>query len=353
MIGTEGFEVFFQREMAHPKDWDELVQVDLDSDRRPVPVEIRRVAVLMPNWLSEFIIALSVVTRKATASKYEFSLIVPERFVALCKKLSPLPVIPYNRKNSLQFLDSAALVKEASIDKLFLLPHSFSSAYFAFKTGVPICRGISAEQRNQFLTENVSSEVVTKTQHLSKEYSAVLETDYEEPSLWPGVSIEPHPHYAGYVVLCPGSGEVTRRWTGFEELVKLWPDQNFAILGDDADVKAARPVGRRLPHRVINLTGQTTLDDAAEIIAGASVVIANDSGLMQIAGYLGTPVVAIFGGSSPAWRKPLGSSARVITSSDSPCQFCFKRECARHNFDCLESVLPEDVIAPAMDIMRK
>lgn len=350
MFGNGGLDALFQRELSRQQTWDRLSSSLQDGQSAYVVDEIQRFGVLMPNWLSEFIIALAVVTQKSRECDLQISLIVPERFVALCKKLTSLPVIPYNRKNNLQLLDSAALVREAMIDKLYLLPHSFSSAYFAFKTGVAHCRGISAEQRNQFLTEKVPEEISTKTEHLSKEYSAVLECRYIEPSAWTGVDIEKHPHFGGYAVLCPGAGDDTKRWTGFEELVKIWADQNFVILGDDSEVRIAKKIGQRLPHRVVNLTGQTSLEEAATIIAGASVVISNDSGLMQIASYCGTPVVSIFGGSSPSWRRPLGKNNKVITSLDAPCRFCFKKECAKKNFECLVSILPEDVIGAAMEI---
>jgi len=352
MFGTGGLDVFFQREISRQKTNDRLAFSLQDDQSAVTSEEIQRLGVLMPNWLSEFVIALAVVTHKSRECGLNISLIVPERFIALCKKLTSLHIIPYNRKNNLQLLDSAAIVREAMIDKLYLLPHSFSSAYFAFKTGIPCCRGIGAEQRNQFLTEKVPEEISTKSDHLSREYSVVLETQHIEPSAWTGVEVEKHPHFGGYAVLCPGAGDDTKRWTGFEELVKIWADQHFVILGDDSEVGVAKKIGQRLPHRVVNLTGQTSLEEAAMIIAGASVVIANDSGLMQIASYCGTPVVAIFGGSSPSWRRPLGKNNKVVTSQDSPCRFCFKKECAKKNFECLSSILPEDVIGAAMEIKR-
>ena len=354
MIRSEGFKEFLKREILINWDDDEGLQykIPLDGDQNSAGDTNQKKAVLMPNWLSEFVLALSVVTRYARDADHEITLIVPEKFMSLCRLLSALPVIPYSRKNSLHFLDSAAIVKESAFDKLYLLPHSFSSAWFGYKTGVPCCRGVSAEQRNQFLTENVSPEIISKENHLTNEYSIVLETEYIEPSSWPGVAIDKHDHYFGSVVICPGSGEVTRRWTGFEELVKLWPDQHFVLLGDDNDIEAAKNIGRRLPHRVENLTGKTSLDEAAAIISGASVVLSNDSGLMQIAGYIGTPVVGIFGGSSPLWRRPLGDAVRTITSSESLCQFCYKRECAKKNFQCMSTIMPENVISTAMEIMR-
>lgn len=356
MIGAEGFEASLQSDVVAPENLDQLVQVNdtlADDQNSAVDPVIKKNAVLMPNWISEFILALSVVTRKAGDSDHEITLIVPEHLIPLCKLLSALPLIPYSRNNSLHFLDSAAIVKEAAFDKLYLLPHSFSSAWFGYKTGVPGCRGIGAEQRKQFLTESISSEISSKEKHLTSEYSIVLETEYIDPSSWPGITIDGHAHFCGSVVLCPGSGEITRRWTGFEDLVKIWPDQNFILIGDENDVEASKNVGLRLPHRVVNLTGKTSLDESAAIISTASVVISNDSGLMQLAGYLGTPVVGIFGGSSPLWRRPLGEAVRIVTSPVSPCRYCFKKECAKKNFQCMSTILPENVISAAMEIMRR
>ncbi len=354
MQGTENSEAFLQSEMEIIEINENIKVCAYDDQQNLIEYTSvsKKVAVLMPNWISEFILALSVVARKIGETDDEITLIVPEHLVALCKSLSTLPVIPYSRKNSIQFLDSVSIVKEKSFDKLYILPHSFSSAWFGAKTGIPKSRGISAEQRSHFLTEGIPSEIVSKNEHLTKEYSLVLETSYVEPSFWPGITVDVDKHFYGTVVLCPGADKPSCCWDGFEGLVKLWPDQHFVILGEDEDYDLSKNIGKRLPHRVVNLVGKTSISERLSILAGASVVIANDNGLLQIAGYLGTPVVGIFGGTTPIWKQPLGGSAYIVTSLIAQCRFCNKRECTKKKYECLSTIFPQNVISSALAIMR-
>lgn len=312
----------------------------------------KKLAVLMPNWVGEFILALSVITRKACDVDRDIVLIVPEHLVNLCKTLSVLPVIPYDRKNISHMLKSASLLKKEFYEKLYLLPHSFSSAWFGFKTGITRSRGVSAGQRTHFLTESISDEIINYREHLTREYSVVLETAFVEPSFWPGITIGANSHFAGSVVICPGPDEPSRQWGGYEQLVKLWTDKRFVILGDSKDRKVADAIARHLPHRVINLAGATSLEEAADIIAGASVVIANDCGLLQLAGYIGVPTIGIFGSTPPEWKRPLGELVRIVKSRVASCQFCCKRECLKKDHQCMSTISPEDVMSAAQEIMR-
>jgi heptosyltransferase-2 len=180
-----------------------------------------------------------------------------------------------------------------------------------------------------------------------------LETSFTEPSTWPGITVDFDPQYQGAIVICPGATETSHRWTGYEDLVKLWVDQHFVILGEKEELKERSSIGRRLPHRVKNFTGKTTLEEAAAIMAGASVVIANDTGLLQLAGYLGVPTVGIYGGSSPKWKRPLGEAIRVVSSPDTSCQFCFKKDCSKKNYRCMTTIRSDYVISAAMEIMKQ
>ncbi|NLE00803.1 MAG: hypothetical protein GX640_13120 [Fibrobacter sp.] len=307
-------------------------------------IGMKKVAVFMPQNLSEFIPALSVVTRKAAESSDSITLVVPDWLESLFRKLCSIQAITYNsiRKNEFN-----------GFDKAYLLTDTFSSTWSCFLAGVPVRRGISSQLRTPFLTDIVSGDF-DKHNHILKQFSAVLEVSYSEPHKWQGVqgSVKPHPEYDGLAVLCPGPADCpAKQWRGFKELVELSPHQDMVILGDKEDVSLAKKIAPRLPHRVRNLAGQTTLEEAAAIIAGASVVFANDSGLMQLAGFLGIPIVGIFGSTTSSWNRPLGERV-AIASSHLSCVPCFRKKCSSKGYQCLESITAEKILSLASEVYR-
>ena len=307
----------------------------------------------MPNWIGDFVMALSVIARKAAEPDISLTLLVPEHLVRLSCLISSLPVLAYRRSNRSESLETIKMVKNAGFDKLYLLPHSFSSAWFGFRTGISARRGISSEQRRILLTESVSSRASNRNKHLTREYSTVLETSFIEPDLWSGMGLDASdPEYEGAVVLCPGAAYgPAKKWPEFNVLIRLMHEKEIVILGDKSDMDLALKIAHHMPHRVHNLTGTTSIEEAVSIISGASVVISNDSGLMHIAGFLGVPVVGIYGSTSPNWTRPLGNAVR-IASANLDCSPCYKRTCSKKHYSCLLRVSAESVVQLASEISR-
>jgi len=148
-------------------------------------------------------------------------------------------------------------------------------------------------------------------------------------------------------ILCPGAEYGP---------AKRWPPNHFADLGAaflrdgmqvwlvgsvndklaaNSVVQAAGEAGRQFR----DLTGLTDLGTAIDLMAGAAVVVSNDSGLMHAAAAVGVPLVAIFGSSSPEYTPPLSPVAR-IAKIDIECSPCFKRECPLGHFKCMRELKP-------------
>ncbi|MBD3391197.1 MAG: lipopolysaccharide heptosyltransferase II [Chitinivibrionales bacterium] len=292
----------------------------------------------MPNWIGDFVLALSVVERMAMHRGIRPTLIVPRWLIELANLLTDFPIIAYDRDSRNQWRASRRRVARRKFESIYLLPFSFSSAWFAFWTGIPRRRGIRKDGRGILLTERLKPSVRDRSRHLLAEYCAVLDMEYRAPDRWEPKLIEAFEKYRGCVVLCPGATYgPAKRWDGFGELEELLGDERIVLLGTEGDADAYEKGPLSARSHVEDLTGKTGLAKAAGIIAAAKAVVSNDSGLMHLAGYIGTPVVGIFGSTSPRWTRPLGNAVRIACSDES-CSPCFERECRFGHYDCLKSI---------------
>jgi heptosyltransferase II len=300
--------------------------------------------VIMPNWLGDCALALSVVHRKTTMQHTSLTLLVHPSLVSLCGALCGHPIIPFNRSTLTGYRATLQQVREQRFDAVSVLPPSFSSALFSFLTRAKKRRGISGELRGPLLTQALPRSLRDCSRHLTYEYAMVLETDFVPPEYWQGFKIDKPENFAGRIVFCPGSKYgPAKQWKGFAALAELLPGKEIVVLGDADDAAAAEVIEAVDPGRVKNLAGKTSLVEAARIISHAKVVIANDSGLMHCAGFMGTPVVGIFGSTSPAWTRPLGSKVRVAHVK-TDCSPCLKRTCRFNDCHCLTRITPDMVL---------
>jgi heptosyltransferase-2 len=140
-----------------------------------------------------------------------------------------------------------------------------------------------------------------------------------------------------YTVFCPGAEYgPAKRWPYFRDLaVKL--GTQVVLLGSPGDLKDSKLIPGT------NLIGKTTLDEAIDLIAGAAMVVSNDSGLMHIAAATGRPQVALFGSSSPEHTPPLSAAARVVWLKVE-CSPCFERVCPLGHFKCMNGMAVERVL---------
>jgi heptosyltransferase-2 len=299
--------------------------------------------IIMPNWIGDLALALSVVHRKTTMQHTDITLMVPQPLVQLCGVLASYPIIPYKRGGIGEYRETLKQVRSRHFDAVYVLPHSFSSAAFAFCTGIKKRRGIARELRGFFFTRALPRSVRTHTRHITYEYALVLETDFVPPDYWQGAEIDKSAEYGGRIVLCPGSRYgPAKQWNGYKKLVELLPGKQIVVLGDSRDAEAAEALESASPDRVVNLAGKTTIVEACRIIASAKAVVANDSGLMHLAGYCGTPVLGVFGSTAPTWTRPLGPKV-AIACVKNDCSPCFGRTCRLKHYNCLNLVTPEYV----------
>ena len=143
---------------------------------------------------------------------------------------------------------------------------------------------------------------------------------------------------------------------------KQWPEEHYAavanqkikdgwqvwILGSKNDKSCSEKIVSLVDTDkqayCINLAGRTELVETIDILALADAVICNDSGLMHIAAAVNTPLVVVYGSTSPAFTPPLADRVKIITS-DISCTPCFERSCPLGHRKCLVEQHPHNVLA--------
>jgi heptosyltransferase-2 len=224
-------------------------------------------------------------------------------------------------------------------ERALVLPNSWKSALIPFFAGIPEREGYLGEVRYGLLNRIHHSKKAPMPLHYAELAGGPAPAQGLKVA---SVEIDQARRRFGlggpYVVLCPGAEYgPAKRWPYFKQLAEKL-SVPVVLLGSRNDREAAAG----LPG--INLVGQTSLDEAIALIAGAQAVVSNDSGLMHVAAALGRPQVALFGSSSPEHTPPASPRSRVLWLH-LECSPCFERVCPLGHFRCMKEIRVEQVTA--------
>jgi ADP-heptose:LPS heptosyltransferase len=157
-----------------------------------------------------------------------------------------------------------------------------------------------------------------------------------------------HPRYA---VLHLSTGGVQPQWLHdrFAEVGKHL-HRHYAltpVLTGSADaLPMSEQCARHLGLSAVNLVGQTSILDLAEILRRAALLVSVDTGVVHLAAAVGTPCVSLhFRRDYPpdnwyAWQTPT-----IPVSPQRYCEGCAQHACRLKDFTCVQSVSVDQVIA--------
>lgn len=111
-----------------------------------------------------------------------------------------------------------------------------------------------------------------------------------------------------YAVIHPGSSRPARRWPPdrFAEVGDaLAADLRVVLTGTAPERHVTAAVRARMRRPALDLTGMTSLDALVALVAGARLVVCNDTGVSHLADALRAPSVVVFVTSDPGRWAPL------------------------------------------------
>ena len=142
-----------------------------------------------------------------------------------------------------------------------------------------------------------------------------------------------------------------------------WPGWGVLLFGGKAEVPAAGCIEQEfwnvarswaIRPKLVNLAGRTSLRELMAFLKLCRILLTNDTGPMHVAAALGTPVVALFGSTSPELTGPglPGDPRHRLLKSDAPCAPCFLRECPI-DFRCMNGISVERVVDAVVETLKR
>ena len=324
-----------------------------------------RILVRLPNWLGDVLMARPLLfALRARLPGVELRCVGPAGPLALLRGDAVAATLLDWSADVRARADLLAAVRAWRPDLALVLPPSFSSAWFAWRSGARARIGYRGDAR-AFLLTRAPRRPARGDRHLAGEYLD-LAAGLGVP---PGIEVPPAlrvPAAAGgegggaalpgparsgsapFALLGPGAAYgPAKRWAPerFAAVGRALAARGLAVLtvGTAAERGACEEVAARIGAGAGSLAGRTRIDELAALAARAAVAVCNDSGLAHLCAAAGAPTVTVFGSTSSAWTAPLGPRVRVVQRPP-VCSPCFRRTC-RIGYGCLEAVTAGDVLA--------
>lgn len=378
------------------------------SARPPVPPA--RLLVRGVNWLGDAVMTTPALMRLREAlPDAEIALLTHEKLADLWTRHPAVNrVLTFSGRDTLGSL--ARRLKAERFDTGLALPNSHRSALELWMAGIPRRVGYAAPLRSWWLTQPVpraAGFVPMRKRTASEVRRLAAAGPGAAPAAPPEEADRPAPgaahhmnHYlrlaaalgaspeplAPCVRIVAGEIDEARRkfslaeapaWLGLNPgaeygPAKRWPEGRFIaaaaeiqrrtgcrwlIFGGPADGPSAGRIVEALagafpgaPPR--NLAGRTSLRELCALLASCRLLLTNDTGPMHVAAAVGTPVVSIFGSTSPRFTGPglPGDPRHRLVTSDTPCAPCFLRECPI-DFRCMEGIAADRVVRAALEVL--
>lgn len=172
----------------------------------------------------------------------------------------------------------------------------------------------------------------------------------------------PMAHSAGYIGVVIGAALATKKLP-IHLLQQLCAGLHHPIilLGGKEDYEAGKAIAMVDSIKIYNACGKFNLNESADLVRRAKLIITHDTGLMHIAAALQKPIVSVWGNTVPSFGMYpyYGNQNRapydVVQVKKLWCRPCSKigyDKCPRGHFNCMEQIDVNEIINLAEQRLR-
>lgn len=157
-----------------------------------------------------------------------------------------------------------------------------------------------------------------------------------------------------YIVVHPGASALSRRYPAerYGQVAQTLQERTgcqIIFTGSGAEEALFARAAAHMRQAPISLVGQLEFGELAALIAGAELLLCNNTGPAHMAAALDVPSVVLYAQTNPQ-HTPWSRRARVLRH-DVPCRNCLKSTCPQLHHDCLMRIGPETVVEAACALM--
>lgn len=164
----------------------------------------------------------------------------------------------------------------------------------------------------------------------------------------------PTSHSAGYIAIVIGAALATKKMP-VHKLKELCGAINHPIilLGGKEDHLDGNEIASIDDVKIYNACGKFNLNESADLLKNAKMVITHDTGLMHIAAALQKPVISVWGNTVPAfgmypWYGKFSKQHYDLVEVKKlwcrPCSKIGYKKCPRGHFKCMEQIDVNEIV---------
>jgi heptosyltransferase-2 len=267
----------------------------------------------------------------------------------------------------------ASDLRKKRFKQAILLQNAFDAALVSSLAGIPNRIGYSRDLRGLLLTKPIPCDGLDRKIHHVEYYLELLRksglaAEHTEPWIHldieerlsarekikglprPVIGINPGAKYGSAKMWLP------ERFTEVINNVSRELGGSAVLFGGPGETEIAGRIVSGLRsgnENILDLSGKTSLRELIGLISECDALITNDSGPMHVGYAVKTPLVSIFGSTSPELTGPPENRLNRVLRKDLPCSPCFERTCNKPSIACMEAISAGEALSALKEVLPK